>query len=113
MTYTRAGLFTFSPLGIEHLDQVRAVEQEALLRLERPNLLRRNTEQMWRECLQPPHFCLGAWCKVTTPVNKDKPHLESLLAGFAVLYVPEKGGAEDLSPLLTTINAEPYTSANY
>ena len=113
MTYTTAGLFTFSPLGIEHLDQVRAVEQEALLRLERPDLLRRNTEQMWRECLQPPHFCLGAWCKVTTPVNKDKPHLEPLLAGFAVLYVPEKGGAEDLSPLLTTINAEPYTSANY
>lgn len=105
--------FAFTPLGLEHLALVRDIEQDAIVHLERPDLLRRNTEQMWRACLQSPHLCIGAWCGEPPQVIKGEPHAAPVLAGFAVLYVPERGGAEDLSQLLTSIDAEPYLSANY
>lgn len=92
--------FEFYPLELSQLDAVLALEQEALYNLERPDLLRRNTLDMWHKCLQPPHLCLGAW------VGKE-------LAGFAVLYVPAKGDAEDLSALLVQVDATPYISANF
>ena len=70
--------FEFHPLELSQLDAVLALEQEALDNLERPDLLRRNTLDMWHKCLQPPHLCLGAWVR-------------GELVGFAVLYVPAKG----------------------
>ncbi|MBR1834689.1 MAG: hypothetical protein IJ785_04195 [Bacteroidales bacterium] len=105
--------FAFAPLGPEHLELVRDIEREAIAHLERPDLLRRNTEQMWRACLQPPHLCIGAWCGEPLQAIKGEPHAAPVLAGFAVLYVPEKGGPEDLSCLLTNMNAAQYLSANY
>ena len=92
--------FEFHPLELSQLDAVLALEQEALDNLERPDLLRRNTLDMWHKCLQPPHLCLGAWVK-------------GELVGFAVLYVPAKGDAEDLSALLVQVDATPYISANF
>lgn len=100
MIETEAYRFVFKPMGLAHIGLVRAVEQEALVHLERPDLLRRNTEQMWRECLQPPHLCLGAW------IGEE-------LAGFGVLYVPERGGVEDLSHSLTHLDGRQYVSANF
>lgn len=82
------------------MDKILEMEAEALSSLDRPDLLRRNTVEMWSSCLRPPHLCLGAWAGAE-------------LAGFGVLYVPEKGGAEDLSQLLTRMDARPYSSANY
>ena len=92
--------FNISPLGLEHLDQLLAIEQEAIASLERPDLLRRNTPSMWRQCLLPPHLCLGAW--------DDKE-----LAGFAVLYRSAPDDGESLAPLLSSIDASPYCSANF
>ena len=88
------------PCGIEQLDAVLAIEQEAIAVLARPDLLRRNTQDMWRCCLQPPHICLGSW------VGEE-------LVGFAVLYVPQPGDGEDLSCLLTKVNGTAYKSANF
>lgn len=92
--------FEFCTCGVGHLGKILEIEAETLSSLDRPDLLRRNTVEMWTSCLQPPHLCLGAWAGEE-------------LAGFAVLYVPEKGGAEDLSQMLVTIDAKPYSSANY
>ena len=88
------------PCGIEHLDAVLAIEQEAIAGLNRPDLLRRNTLDMWQCCLQPPHICLGAWAGEN-------------LVGFAVLYIPQPGDSEDLSRLLTKIDAIALVSANF
>ena len=55
---------------------------------------------MWRCCLNPPHICLGAW------VGEE-------LVGFAVLYIPQSGDGEDLSRLLTKIDASALVSANF
>lgn len=93
-------VFTFRPCGVGQLDKLLEIEAEALSSLDRPDLLRRNTISMWLSCLQPPHLCLGAWAGEE-------------LAGFAVLYVPEKGGAEDLAQLLASMDAKSYSSANY
>ena len=92
--------FEFHPLELSQLDAVLALEQEALDNLERPDLLRRNTLDMWHKCLQPPHLCLGAWVR-------------GELVGFAVLYVPAKGDAEDLSALLVQVDATPYEGDIY
>ena len=100
MTEKASSIFDFRPLGLGHIGQLRALEQEALAHLERPDLLRRNTEQMWHECLQPPHICLGAW------VGDE-------LAGFGVLYFPAKGGGEELARLLVGVDVEHCISANY
>lgn len=68
--------------------------------LERPDLLRRNTETMWRTCLLPPHVCLGAW------------HGDVLVA-LAVLYVPQEGDDEALAPLLQTVSIEGHRAAHF
>lgn len=89
--------FVFRCCGLGQLDVILDVEREAVELLDRPDLLRRNTVEMWKACLQPPHYCLGAW------VGEE-------LAAFAVLYVPEKGSVEDLS---TILNIEAAPSANF
>ena len=93
-------MFTITACGLQHLDALLAVEKEALDTLERPDLLRRNTEQMWRACLQEPHLCLGAW------VGEE-------LAAFAVLYVPQPDDGEALAPLLTQVDAASYRAAHF
>lgn len=93
-------MFEYCTLGPSHLDQVLALESEVLSRLERPDLLRRNTPEMWRACLQPPHAALGA------RVGEE-------LAALAVLYLPEAGGSEELACLLQHAPQPPGPSANY
>lgn len=93
-------MFEIKSCGIDCLNAVLAIEREALASLERPDLLRRNTEQMWRTCLQEPHLCLGAW------VGEE-------LAGFAVLYVPQPGDGEALAPLLTQADPSGHKAAHF
>ncbi|MBR6992141.1 MAG: hypothetical protein IKH97_07990 [Bacteroidales bacterium] len=86
--------------GEGDLDKVLDLESIVLAKLERPDLLRRNTEEMWRTCLQSPHVCLGAW-------NGD------VLVALAVLYVPKDGDTEALAPLLQSVDPEGHKSANF
>ena len=93
-------IFDIHPCGLEDLAAVRGLEEEVLAALERPDLLRRNTEEMWQACLQPPHCCIGAW-------------VEEILVAIAVLYVPHTDDQEDLSRLLTHKTVEGCRSANF
>ena len=52
-------MFSYCTLGPSHLDEVLALEAEILSGLERPDLLRRNSREMWQACLLPPHTALG------------------------------------------------------
>ena len=92
--------FQIRPCGPQHLELLLAIEQEALACLERPDLLRRNSQEMWEACLRPPHVCIGAW--------KD-----NTLAGFAVLFVPQPGDSEDLAASLTSKDCTGLRSANF
>ena len=82
------------------LNKVLDLESIVLVNLERPDQLRRNTEEMWRTCLQPPHVCLGVWSG-------------DLLVALAVLYVPQDGDTEALAPLLQSINTKGHKAANF
>lgn len=93
-------LFDIRPCGPEDYAAVRALEETVLATLQRPDLLRRNSEEMWRACLQAPHYCLGAW------VGEE-------LVALAVLYVPSEGDKESLAPLLRTVDSEGLQTANY
>lgn len=87
-------------LSLSDLPQVLALETLVLDNLPRPDLLRRNTAQMWQSCLQAPHVALGDV-------------VDNELVAVAVLYIPAKGDAEDLAQYLSTFNALDYKSANY
>ena len=93
-------VFEFRRCGIEHLDTVLDVESETLQSLERPDALRRNSLEMWRRVLQPPHYCLGAW------VGEE-------LAGFAVLYIPSGEDPDNLAAVLKNVDVRDYVPANY
>ena len=93
-------VFEFRRCGIEHLDTVLDVESETLQSLERPDALRRNSLEMWRRVLQPPHYCLGAW------VGEE-------LAGFAVLYIPSGEDPDNLAAMLKNVDVRDYVPANY
>ena len=92
--------FEIRSCGLEQLETILAIEREAIASLERPDLLRRNTLEMWQKCLQPPHLCLGVWAGEE-------------MAAYAVLYVPQPGDGEDLSRLLTKVDGSAYRSANF
>lgn len=82
------------------LAKVLDLETTVLKHLERSDLLRRNTKEMWHTCLQPPHVCLGAWCG-------------EALAALAVLYIPYEGDSEALTPLLRSIDPIGHKAANF
>lgn len=83
----------------EDLAQLLALQEDAFAHLENPDLLRRNTADMLRECLCPPHVTLGAF------------HNGELVA-VTVLYVPEED-AEKLTPYLENVPCDGMASANY
>ena len=87
-------------LGPSHLDDILALEGIVLSSLERPDLLRRNTPEMWRVCLLPPHTAWGVLA-------------EGRLVALAVLYVPVPGSPEDLASLLKAVPRPNGPAANY
>jgi|GEM_PF-593932 len=96
-------MFDFLPLGPSHLEALLALEGEVISGLERPDLLRRNSPEMWQSCLLPPHVAFGA-------------EAGGLLVAVAVLYVPQPGDGEGLSHLLQGVGREGHEglrSANY
>lgn len=100
-------LFDIRPCGLGDLAAVRGLEGEVLDSLERPDQLRRNTEEMWRACMQAPHLCLGAWA------DGDGNGQEAALVAVAVLFVPAEGGGEALAPLLQSVEAKGLQAANF
>ena len=82
------------------LTQVMALEAAVLSQLERPDLLRQNTKEMWASCLRLPHVSIGAWNGTD-------------LVALAVLYIPEEGDGESLAPLLHTIDIKGHRCANF
>ena len=92
--------FTFCTLGSQHLDAVLELESAVLAVQERPELLRRNSREMWQACLLPPHHALGV-------------RGGERLVALAVLYVPEPAGEEDLSACLQGMDCAGLRSANY
>ncbi len=93
-------MFSYCTLGPSHLDQVLALEAEILSGLERSDLLRRNSREMWQACLLPPHTTLGV-------------RVGERLVALAVLYLPEPGSDEELSQYLQGITPTGQRSANY
>lgn len=73
----------FGPLAAEDLGQMLEIQEEAFAEMKDVSLLRRNTPEMLAECLQVPHWTLGAW-------------EGGRLAAFSVLYVSHEA-SEDLS----------------
>ncbi len=93
-------MFSYCTLGPSHLDEVLALEAEILSGLERPDLLRRNSREMWQACLLPPHTALGV-------------RVGERLVALAVLYLSTPGSDEDLSQFLQGVDPEGAKSANY
>lgn len=92
-------------LSLDDFDEVLSLEAAVLASLEHPDQLRRNTPEMWRSCLCEPHTALGV-------------RVGERLVALAVLYLPEAGGAEDLSCSLQGLDqlmasSSTLRSANY
>jgi GNAT superfamily N-acetyltransferase len=90
--------FVIRNCGLEQLDEIIDMERETIEILPQPDMLRRNSLEMWRCCLQPPHRCIGVW-------------VGEKMVAFAVLYIPLEDSEEDLSPLL--FHRVDTPSANY
>lgn len=91
---------TVRPCNEGDIANVLELESIVLAHLEHPDLLRRNTEEMWHTCLLPPHVCLGTWAGDT-------------LVALAVLYVPQEGDPEALAPLLQSVDTKGHTTAHF
>lgn len=90
--------FDIRPCGPDQLDDLLDLQDAAFAAMEDENLLRRNTPEMFRSCLLPPHVTLGAW-------------LEGTLAAVSILYFPEE--EEDLSRSLAGVDLAGRRAANY
>lgn len=90
--------FDIRPCGPDRLNALLDIQEEAFAALPDPSLLRRNTPEMFRACLLPPHVTLGAWHGDT-------------LAASSILYFPE--AAEDLSLSLISPVPAGTKAANY
>ena len=90
----------YSVLTPKMLKNLLQLQEEAFAHISDESLLRRNSEAMFLECLQPPHTTLGAF-------------LDNKLIAIAILYNPLHHPEEALSPLLQTINGNKYEAANF
>ena len=90
--------FDFRLCDEKNFDEILRIQDEAFEILENKDILRKNTDEMLLACLNPPHITVGAWCG-------------KVLAGFAVLYFPEKN--EELAPYLKDVDISGKQAANY
>ena len=91
--------FEFKQCTSEDLNRILEIQDQAFMHLGSPNLLRKNTPEMFLECLQAPNVTLGAW-------------YENKLIAFSVLYFPNDD-RESLVTELEGINIDGLASANY
>ncbi len=67
--------FEFKKLTCEYIDELCKIQEEAFEVMTDDSLLRRNSRESLADCLNEPHYTLGAFCG-------------GVLAGFAVLFDP-------------------------
>lgn len=81
-----------------HFNDIIQLQNEAFSTL-LSDILRRNTNEMLRDCLKAPHITLGAW------YNGE-------LAAFSILYYPKDNESDNLSLYLENVNINGVKSAN-
>jgi len=84
----------------EDIKEILRIQDETFETLSCPDLLRKNTPEMLLECLQQPHYTIGAW-------------YQSELAAFAIFYNPVSNDAENLSLLLKEVDLSGVRPANF
>ena len=89
----------FVEFKLNNLNEILQLQDEVILSLENPLLLRKNTPEMFVDCLTPPNYTIGV-------KSGDK------LIALGVLYLP-KDNEEDLSHLLIGVDLTGKKSANY
>lgn len=65
--------FVYKKCTQENLAEICNIQEEAFACIENPDILRRNSQEILKECLEEPHYTVGAF-------------FNGELAGFAVLY---------------------------
>ena len=91
--------FTFLSLKNEYVDEILSLQARVFHALPSPELLRKNSAEMFLECTESPNDTLGVF-------HEDR------LCAVGILYVP-KDETEDLSHLLLDVAIEKMRSANY
>ncbi len=91
--------FDIRQCNIDDLDAILELQDEVFECLPSEEYLRRNTPSMLKECLESPHYTLGAW-------------YGGKLVAVSVLYVPYDD-EENLSLWLQNIDINNLDSINY
>lgn len=91
--------FTIKKCDITTLDEIIKIQDETFEKLEDTDILRKNSNDMLKECLNGVNVTIGAWYKDT-------------LAGFSVLYFP-KEDKENLALSLDGVDIKNLNTANY
>lgn len=90
--------FEFVALTEEHLPQILDLQERVIASMENPELLRKNTAEMFLECVQAPNLTIGVF-------------VDDLLVAVGVLYVPDRE-EEDLAHLLVGVDVQGKRTAN-
>ena len=91
--------FDYTQCSLDNVDEILALQEEVIASLDDPAILRRNTKQMFCDCVQSPNFTVGV-------------RYGGKLVGLGILYVPQSE-EEDLSHLLKGVDINGKKSANY
>ncbi len=66
-------VYNFKKCSENDIEKICALQDEAFLHLESPDILRKNTKEMLKSCLKDPHYTIGAF-------------KENNLVAFCILY---------------------------
>ena len=91
--------FQFTTLKDENVPEILSLQDNVIASLNDPDILRKNTEEMFHECVRSPHFSIGV-------------RYDGKLIGVGILYIPSSE-QEDLSHLLVGVETTNKKSANY
>ena len=89
----------FRECNEQNIDEILHLQDRVIASLPDKSLLRKNTVEMFCECVKSPNYSVGVW------------H-EDTLVGIAILYYPADE-SEDLSHLLVSAVDTTVKSANY
>lgn len=84
---------------LEDLNDILSLQEEVFQTISSVEILRKNSVDMLKSCLQKPNYTVGAWYK-------------GIFAGFAILYFPQNL-FENLAVSLEGVNFEDLKVANF
>lgn len=90
--------FQFIPLKPSHVPQILALQDRVIASLENPELLRKNTEEMFLECVEKPNLSLGVF-------------YGGEMIAIGILYFADRA-EEDLAHLLVGVDISGKRTAN-